>query len=127
MDAFGVAAAILAVVIGLAAFVAVARAFPRLTFIERLVVAWWIAIAVVAFSAIPLGQAREFLIPLAGAMMIGLGVLGVVNYGGVADRLAARRMGIGPFWHQQSPASWRLFAGFLVVIGFFWIFGSLLT
>jgi hypothetical protein len=125
VNGFGIVAAVLAVAIGVVAFVAAARALPRLTFIERVVLAWWVAIAVVAFSAVPLERARPVLIPLAGAMMMGLGVIGVLNYGGVADRLAARRTGIGPFWQQQSSASWRLFAGFLVVIGLFWTFGSL--
>jgi hypothetical protein len=127
VNGFTLLVTVLAAAFALAAVISVIRALPRLTRMERVVLVWWILIAAVGFLAIPLETARAVLLPLAGVLMIGLGLIGVLNYGGIADRLAARRTGIEAFWQQQSAASWRLVAAFLTIIGLLWTFGSLLS
>jgi hypothetical protein len=101
------------------AVLAVARVYPRLASVERLALWWWAAIAVVAAAGFLTGPSY-LLIGVAGVLMSGLGLFVALNVRGIADKLAQRRMGVGPIWQQSSPAWWRFSGGMLTLIGVFW-------
>jgi hypothetical protein len=101
------------------AVLAVARVYPRLASVERLALWWWAAIAVVAAAGFFTGPSY-LLIGVAGVLMSGLGLFVALNVRGIADKLAQRRMGVGPIWQQSSPAWWRFSGGMLTLIGVFW-------
>jgi hypothetical protein len=94
------------------------RAYRTLENVELVVLWWWAAIAVVALGGI--AGPTYLLLGLAGLLMVGLGIFVALDVRGVAERLAGRRMGIGPIWTQQSAAYWRCSGVFLAVIGAFW-------
>jgi hypothetical protein len=98
---------------------AVLRVYPRLESVERLALWWWAAIAVVAAAGFFAGPSY-LLIGVAGVLMCGLGLFVALNVRGIADKLAQRRMGVGPIWQQSSPAWWRFSGGMLTLIGVFW-------
>jgi hypothetical protein len=95
-----------------------ARAYRTLANVELVALWWWAAIAALAFAG-TLGP-TYLLLGLAGVLMIGLGLFVAFNVRGIADRLAGRRMGLGPFWKQRSAAYWRFSGCSVAVIGGFW-------
>ena len=99
--------------------VAVRRAYPSLAPVERLALWWWAGIG--AIAAVGFFLPSDLAIGLAGLLMMGLGLFVASNVAQIADRLGARRMGIGPFWQQQSPAWWRISGAFLAAIGGGWM------
>jgi hypothetical protein len=107
------------IAIAVVAALAVARVYPRLESVERLALWWWAAIAVVAAAGFFTGPSY-LLIGIAGVLMSGLGFFVALNVRGIADKLAQRRMGVGPMWQQSSPAWWRFSGGMLTLIGVFW-------
>ena len=107
------------IAIAVVAVLAVARVYPRLESVERLALWWWAAIAVFAAAGFFTGPSY-LLIGVAGVLMSGLGLFVALNVRGIADKLAQRRMGVGPIWQQSSPAWWRFSGGMLTLIGLFW-------
>lgn len=95
-----------------------ARAYRTLANVELVALWWWAAIAALAFAGTP--GPTYLLLGLAGVLMIGLGIFVAFNVRGIADRLGARRIGVGPFSMQQSAGYWRFSGSFVAVIGCFW-------
>lgn len=95
-----------------------ARAYRTLANVELVALWWWAAIASLALAGTR--GPTYLLIGLAGALMVGLGLFVAFNVHGIADRLAGRRMGIGPFRQQQSAVAWRFSGCFVAVIGGVW-------
>jgi hypothetical protein len=111
-----------------ATLVKTVAAYPTLSRAERVALLWWVAIGAVAGAAFLLlaTTERPWLLPVAGLLMVGLGLFLATNRLGVADDLARRRMGIGPIWQQSSSGTWRLNGAVLCVLGVGWtVFGAL--
>jgi hypothetical protein len=83
----------------------------------------WLLTGLFAFAALASGNRP--LIAVAGALIAVWGAGVAANYRSAADRIASRRLGIGPFWQQQSPAMVRLTGGVAMFIGIAWAVGAL--
>jgi hypothetical protein len=110
--------------IGAALLFGLARAYRTLASVELVVLWWWAAIAILVLGGV--AGPTYLLIGLAGVLMVGLGLFVAFDVRGIAERLARRRMGIGPVWTQRSAAHWRITGAGVAVIGAFWTlaFGS---
>jgi hypothetical protein len=88
---------------------------------ERFVLGSWLAICALVLAMMTYGSDPPLVLAgVAGLVMLGVGVFILLNITGVAQQLAARRVGLGPIWFRLSAAFWRFTGGFVAVIGAVW-------